>query len=190
MSFSRPVIDEVIPSEYRTVAEDLYPSIIGQGDDRATDAAAAAFAACLGLGAEFSAYLLPPGAARAAADRRLLGHFRNNVELLIQKTWVEKADEAHKEKLLDRVPVFVAEMEKGDYERALKTFIHIAEELAYLLFGSQSRKGDFIAYASRIDPPMGLFWWYSGNLASILGSRREDAVRSVLLIGVAYLASM
>ena len=32
------------------------------------------------------------------------------MELLVQKTWVEKADEAHKEKLLDRLPGFTKRM--------------------------------------------------------------------------------
>jgi hypothetical protein len=101
---------------------------------------------------------------------------------------VEKADEAHKEKLLDRLPLFVADMEAGDYSRALKTFVHIADELAYLLFGSQSRKGDFIEYVSRIDSQMGLFWWYAGAVSSLLGEEDAKRLRAILLVGVCFLA--
>jgi len=111
------------------------------------------------------------------------------VELLIQKTWVEKADEAHKEKLLDRIPVFLSDMENSDYGRALKTFTHILDELSYLLFGSQSHKGDFLAYTFRIDPQVGLFWWYAGNLASLLGSDDQGSLNAVILIGVCFLSA-
>ncbi|HCM27664.1 MAG: hypothetical protein A2Z99_09625 [Treponema sp. GWB1_62_6] len=190
MSFARPVLDEVIPDEYRTIAGELFsdPGVAARTYQKDVER----FAEVLGIIAEFRASCASSNspANAAVSDRRLLGHFRNNVELLIQKTWVEKADEAHKEKLLDRIPVFVLDMERADYERALRTFIHILDELAYLLFGTQSRKGDFIEYAFRIDANLGLFWWYAGNLASLLGETDEKRIRAVLVIGVCYLSSI
>jgi hypothetical protein len=187
MSVARPFIDEVIPSEFRAVAEHLFPETDDHSDGAASELAAARFAATLGVGEEYERCVLAQDD-RERADRRLLAHFRNNVELLVQKTWVEKADEAHKEKLLDRLPLFVADMEAGDYSRALKTFVHIADELAYLLFGSQSRKGDFIEYVSRIDSQMGLFWWYAGAVSSLLGEEDAKRLRAILLVGVCFLA--
>jgi hypothetical protein len=188
MNFARPVLDEVIPAEYRVIAGELFSdaglAAYPKGIER--------FAEVLGVVAEFRESFDPGKATLGTpvSDRRLLGHFRNNVELLIQKTWVEKADEAHKEKLLDRIPVFVLDMERSDYPRALRTFIHILDELAYLLFGAQSRKGDFIEYAFRIDAHLGLFWWYAGNLSSMLGETDERRIRAVLVIGVCYLSSI
>ncbi len=187
MSVARPFIDEVIPFEFRSVAEKLFPEADGVSNGASSEETAARFAAILGVGQEYERCALA-AADRERADRRLLAHFRNNVELLVQKTWVEKADEALKEKLLDRLPVFVTEMETADYGRALKTFVHIADELAYLLFGSQSRKGDFIEYVSRIDSQMGLFWWYAGAVSSLLGEGDAQRVRAILLIGVCFLA--
>lgn len=184
MSSTLSNIQEPIPSEYRDIAERLFPS---PGTGARSDAAALDFARRLGVGNDFSALVAGTDGERAL--RRQLGHFRNNVELLIQKTWVEKADEAHKEKLLDRIPVFVADLEKGDAERALKSFVHILDELAYLLFGAQSHKADFIEYAFRIDPQIGLFWWYAGRLSSLLGSSDPAALRSTLLVGVCFLAA-
>ena len=186
MSVARPFIDEVIPSEFRSVAEKLFPETDGVSNGAAAQNAAR-FAAILGVGEEYERCALAT-VDRARADHRLLAHFRNNVELLVQKTWVEKADEALKEKLLDRLPVFVNEMEVADYGRALKSFAHIADELAYLLFGSQSRKSDFIEYVSRIDSQMGLFWWYAGAVSSLLDVRDAERIRSILLIGVCFLA--
>ena len=184
MSSTLSNLQEPIPAEYREVAERLFPST---GTGAHAEAAALEFARQLGVGNDFSAIFSSEDGERAL--KRQLGHFRNNVELLIQKTWVEKADEAHKEKLLDRIPVFVADIEKGDSERALRTFVHILDELAYLLFGAQSHKADFIEYAFRIDPQIGLFWWYAGKLSSLLGSPDPLALRSFLLIGVCFLAS-
>jgi hypothetical protein len=187
MSVVRPFIDEVIPSEFRAVAEHLFPDTAGASNGDAPESVSARFAAALGVGEEYERCVLTSGD-RERADRRLLAHFRNNVELLVQKTWVEKADEAHKEKLLDRLPLFVSDMEAADYGRALKAFVHIADELAYLLFGSQSRKSDFIEYVSRIDPQMGLFWWYAGAISSLLGEGDDKRLRAILLIGVCFLA--
>jgi hypothetical protein len=184
MSFAPPVIDEVIPAEYRAIAGDLFTS----GD--ATGGNALRFASFLGISDDYAQLVSVDIETKTRADRRILGHFRNNLELLIQKTWVEKADEAHKEKLLSRVPSLVSDLERQDYSRALKTFIQIIDELGYLLFGAQSRKGDFIEYTFRIDPSLGLFWWYAGRLSSLVGDGDTDHVRALLMIGVCYLADL
>jgi len=182
-----PVIDEVIPAEYRTIAEQLFPPAGTGLPGTYTETEIRRFADLLGVGPDCMPVMDHQQIAQA--DRRLLGHFRNNVELLIQKTWVEKADEAHKEKLLDRIPVFVADMEQGAYPRALQTFVLILDELAYLLFGSQSRKGDFIEYTFRIDGQIGLFWWYAGKLSSVAGNAEPATLRPILMIGVCFLAA-
>jgi hypothetical protein len=167
--------------------------------------AAAAFAEALGIGAEYQRLL----AANQVGSREMheyLCHFQNNLDLLVQKTWVEKADEARKEKLQDRIPGFVAGIKQGNFQRALEEFGAILEELAYLFFGAQSAKGDFTEYTFRIDTQMGLFWWYGGRLGSlhrICGNIRppdakdgagpgEDVQKNlwaVLLIGICYLTN-
>jgi hypothetical protein len=189
MSIAPPAIDDVIPAEYRTAAGDLFPietdAPLGSVLDRCLK-----FAESLGISEDYRPLLSDVADIRSRADRRILGHFRNNVDLLIQKTWVEKADESYKEKLLNRIPSLVADLEGTDYEHALKTLIHIVDELAYLLFGGQSRKGDFIEYVFRIDPCLGLFWWYAGRLSSVVGVCDPERLRPLILLGVCFLADL
>jgi len=188
MSSSPAVIDEVIPTEYRNIAEQLFPAAGSEAPRMFAEKDIRRFADLLGVGTDCADVMRAN--ALDQADHRLLGHFRNNVELLIQKTWVEKADEFHKEKLLERIPLFVADVEAGAYRRALATFVLILDELAYLLFGSQSRKGDFIEYTFRIDGQIGLFWWYAGKLSSVPDSAEPAVLRSVLMIGICFLAAL
>ena len=171
-----------IPAEYRTTAEALFPPKRCPNVETAEE-----FAEILGIGADYR-YILSPD--RSEKDiQHLLGHFQNNLDLLIQKTWVEKDDEQRKERLLDRVPGFIAAIEGGDYRRALADFGHILDDLAYLLFGAQSHKEDFTEYPLRIDTQMGLFWWYGGELGCLDESQDAEYLRAVLMIGVCYLTN-
>ena len=186
-----PCINLAIPGDYRTIAERLFPLggfPAGQGPDLK---AAVNFAKALGIGSDYRQLL-----ALDKADRKMrtyLEHFQNNLDLLIQKTWVEKADEARKEQLQDEVPEFMAVIEQGNFQQALEKFGAILEELAYLFFGAQSAKDDFTEYTFRIDIQMGLFWWYGGKLGSLKNLREEardaEALWAVLLIGVCYLTN-
>jgi hypothetical protein len=187
-------IDKSIPGEYRTIAEKLFPPggfPPGKGPSKA---AARAFAEVLGIGADYKRLLLVHKT--GGEMNRFLAHFQNNLNLLIQKTWVEKADEDRKEKLEARVPSFIREIEGGDFQRALHDFGAILEELAYLFFGSQSTREDFTEYALRIDIQMGLFWWYGGQLGclvrSAIGKEQaadDESLWAVLLIGICYLTN-
>ena len=188
-----PCINPSIPDEYRKIAETLFPPAgfpPGRGPDLK---AVAAFAEELGIEADYQRLL-----ALDKKNRELqtfLEHFQNNLDLLIQKTWVEKADESRKEKLQDNIPPFMALIEQGDLYQALEDFGAILDELAYLLFGAQSEKEDFTEYTFRIDTQMGLFWWYGGRLASLNGLSKKNSGRNVkvlwavLLIGLCYLTN-
>jgi hypothetical protein len=188
-----PSIDSAVPGEYRKIAASLFPLgkfPPGHGPNLKT---AAACAEALGIGADYQRLL--------ALDRKnrdmqtFLEHFQNNLDLLIQKTWVEKADETRKEKLQDEVPPFMALIEQGNFHQALEIFGAILEELAYLFFGTQSTKDDFTEYTFRIDAQMGLFWWYGGRLASLKelseknNARNAQVLWAVLLIGLCYLTN-
>jgi len=172
-------IGKAIPREYRKAAEALFPAGIRQNF---TD-----FADKLGVGTDYRR--LDAGWGNPGELEKLLHSFRNNLELLIQKTWVEKADEDRKEKLLDRIPGFIALINEGDYFKALGEFGGILEELAWLLFGSQSHENDFYDYVFRIDHQLGLFWWYGGQLEHFLSAEQKDGetFREVLLLGLCYL---
>jgi hypothetical protein len=184
-----PCINLAIPCEYRKTAETLFP-VGGFTSGRGPDLKAAGdFAEALGIGADFRRLL-----ALDKNDKQLrafLEHFQNNLELLIQKTWVEKADEARKERLQDELPGFMAVIEQGNFQQALEQFGSILEELAWLFFGAQSTKDDFTEYTFRIDGQMGLFWWYGGRLGSLKGLTAVDAelLRAILFIGICYLTN-
>lgn len=197
-----PHANEAIPQEYRKIAEDLFPPGAPEAGQGPSLKSAEAFAEILGIGADYKRLLYTQ---RSGAEMvHFLGHFQNNLYLLIQKTWVEKGDEARKEKLQDRIPGFIAEIEGGDYRKALKEFGGVLEELTHLLFGAQSHKDDFAEYAFRIDLQMGLFWWYGGQIGCLkpayegkqgIGVAKgandpcNEGLWAVLLLGICYLTN-
>ena len=179
-----------ILGEYRSIAEALFP-LDGLSPGQEPDlAAAACFAEALGLGVEYQRLL---GVKKDTTEMRgFLGHFQNNLDLLIQKTWVEKSDESRKEKLQDDVPPFMDLIMKEQFPQAIDAFGVIMEELAYLFFGTQSTKDDFTEYTFRIDLQMGLFWWYGSQLGILKKtgiSLSNDYLWALLLIGICYLTN-
>jgi hypothetical protein len=182
----------VLPGEYRKPAERLFPED-GYSKGQVPDfKSTAAFAKSLGIDADYQRLL--------ALDKNsgdmltFLEHFQNNLDLLIQKTWVEKSEERRKDHLQDKIPVFMGLIENGDYTKAIEEFALILEELASLFFGIQSSKNDFTEYTFRIDAQMGLFWWYGARLNRLkeLGgkiSRDDKILWAVLLLGLCYLTN-
>jgi hypothetical protein len=184
-----PCINLAIPGEYRKIAESLFPLNGFNAGLGPSLQAAGDFAEALGIGAEYQRIL-----ALQKDDEQMrifLEHFQNNLDLLIQKTWVEKADESRKEKLQDEVPGFMTIIQRGNFQDALEEFGAILEELAWLFFGAQSAKDDFTEYTFRIDTQMGLFWWYGARLGCLKNLETPDieTLRAVLLIGICYLTN-
>ena len=179
---------KVLPKNFRGVAEKLFPHSRGKSSSIPSLDAAKNFARELGIGEDYKDLL------KERDMNEFLERFQNNLDLLIQKTWVEKADEDRKNALLDKIPPLISLIENEKYPEALKEFGIILEELAYLFFGSQSQKDDFTEYTFRIDLEMGLFWWYgsmlgrSQNLDWTLKANREVQL-SVLLLGICYLTN-
>jgi len=68
-------------------------------------------------------------------------------------------------------------------------FNEILNELAYLLFGSQSDKEDFSEYTFRIDAQMGLFWLYGSRLSFFKELKDDKTLWAVLLLGLCYLTN-
>ena len=187
-----PSTSKALPKEYRGTAEALFnPGGFPEGKGPSLETAKA-FSAILGIGEDYKQLLTVYNSGQAGGD--FLNRFQNNLDLLIQKTWVEKTDETRKNELLDRVPPFISLIENEDYPGALDEFGAILEGLAYLFFGTQSQKDDFAEYVLRIDPQMGLFWWYGGQ---INGARKATWVKNVdrsvlyalLLLGICYLTN-
>lgn len=151
------------------------------------------YAKALGIGIEFQRLLTLDKSSEEI--KTFLEHFQNNLDLLIQKTWVEKSDERRKRALQDKVSPFVTTIEQGDYLKAIEFFGSILEELSFLFFGTQAEKDDFTEYTFRIDEQMGLFWWYSSKLvllkelSSLNLSRDDKALWAILLIGLCFLTN-
>jgi len=184
--------NNAIPDEYRNITAGLFPA---EGFPEGTGPVMEniiSFAGILGLGNESRN---PLSVLKSGAEtENLLFSFQNNLDLLIQKTWVEKSEEIRKENLLDKIPGFVKGIEENRYPDVLEEFGVILEELAWLFFGEQSRKDDFTAYTLRIDTQMGLFWWYGNQLcspAALEWMRRTDReiLKTILFLGICYLTN-
>lgn len=173
------LIPAAFPEEYRGIAERLFSTVSGEESVEA-------FANALGIGNDYRRFLTLTD--REETHKRL-AHFQNNLALLIQKTWVEKADENRKEKLQEQVPDFIVKIEQNDYENALKDFSIILDELSYLFFGLQSKREDFTEYTFRIDAQIGLFWWYGTHLGAFFQKKDSEYLKSLLMLGICYLTN-
>ena len=147
----------------------------------------------LGNPGEFSFYIHCTEDQKLIRTFHLLRVFRENVELLVHKTWVNEADEKPKEILFEDLKVFIEDYRAGRMGSAFRRFVSIARAIPSLLFGSAGRAPDFLEYAFRIDPKFGLFFWYVGELekqmrSSVEIADKDDLCRIETLLG-AYILS-
>jgi hypothetical protein len=142
---------------------DLFNDLVSaQGADR--EAISIRLADILGNPGEFSFYINCTEDQKLIRTFHLLRVFRENVELLVHKTWVTEGDEKPKAILLDDLEVFIQDYREGRMSSSFRRFISIARAIPALLFGSAGRAPDFLEYAFRIDPKFGLFFWFVGEL--------------------------
>jgi hypothetical protein len=185
--------NSAIPGEYRKVAERLFPKDGISWGQKPDMKSAVEFAKALGINVDYQRLL---SLEKNNNELKIfMEHFQNNLDLLIQKTWVEKHDETRKDTLQEKLPLFMATIGKEDFFKAIEEFGVILKELAYLFFGTQSEKEDFTEYTFRIDAQMGLFWWYGGRLALLKelkdkNRKNDDKVLwAILLLGLCYLTN-
>lgn len=116
---------------------------------------------------------------------KLLASFKNNLTLLIQKTWVEKSDIALKDQLLYQLDIFLGNEEwKNNYN----LFLQIINQAVFLMFGQKPDSSDFAEYSLRIDPEFGIFWWYISNLPPKT-EWSEEKCRIAMMLGMFFLAN-
>jgi hypothetical protein len=186
-----------VPVEYHKVLDNLFSEnvlVLGKAPaPRAIDV----FAGSMGIAANYTRLkrsivkkqrmgMHTDNDAYGGGLRIFLARFQENFDLMIAKTWVEKDDEERKERLVWKIPDFIKQIEKGEYAGALVEFSGIIRELAYLLFGEQSKKDDFLDYTFRIDSAMGLFFWYGFHL-DVFYQQKDEIARDILLLGMCYL---
>lgn len=117
---------------------------------------------------------------------KLIKSFKNNLKLLIQKTWVEKSDVELKEKILFQLDELFNN--NINWQESYPKFLEILENAVYLMFGQQTKSQDFAEYSLRIDPEFGIFWWYIKSLPALTQWPNEKC-RDAILLGMYFLAN-
>ena len=118
---------------------------------------------------------------------KLVQSFKNNLTLLIQKTWVEKTDIELKEQVLYQLEQLFSTKQKS-WKNSYALFIEILHNAVYLMFGQKTDKDEFCEYALRLDPEFGVFWWYVSNLPHT-AEWKEEKCRLAILLGMYFLAN-
>ena len=117
---------------------------------------------------------------------KLLISFKNNLTLLIQKTWVEKSDIALKDQLLFQLDQLLKDNQTWLENYGL--FRQIINQAVFLMFGQQTDSEEFTEYTLRIDPEFGIFWWYISNLPDSI-NWAEEKCKIAMLLGMYFLAN-
>ena len=128
--------------------------------------------------------------AKEAADfeSKLISSFQKNLSLLVQKTWIEKSDAELKENVLYKLNEYCEAISKGEWNKSYPTLLQIVGDVVYLMFGNQSKNGDFEEYSLRIDPEFGIFWLYMNSLPKEHEWEQKKA-RVAMLLGMFFLAN-
>lgn len=189
MTITQTTREDVLITEYKKVAQELYPLILEANSEKLRNHYAIAFGNVLGTPGEFFKYVSDSGNGYTANISSLLERFSHNITLLISKTWVEAADEKHKTILFEKLELFSNHFFHDENKILCKDFICLSEDTLELMFGEQVKSKDFIKYAFRIDPRFGLFTWFLENLKESLKSANPESLKTLLLLGMYFLAS-
>lgn len=180
--------DDSMPDAVRKAANVLLPRFIASAEDSSLAPLVIELAAVLGDSGNFRAIVSEKSTQRDLSEQKLVSGFQKNIELLVQKTWVEKADEALKDEILFRITNLCRNLSQYDYHTALSEFLPVLRDVVFLLFGSLSKTDSFLEYAVRIDPDFGFFWYYITNLPAH-DNWSEEKCRDAVLLGICFLAN-
>ncbi len=122
------------------------------------------------------------------AELHLVQSFHKNLQLLVQKTWVEQSDAELKEQVLFRLNELCKNMSEKTYSASYLPFFNMLSDAVYLMFGVQTQSEEFAEYALRIDPEFGIFWWYISKLPKEK-KWSDEKCRLALLLGMYFLAN-
>lgn len=118
-------------------------------------------------------------------EKKLITSFMKNMQLLVQKTWVEEAEEEFKDETLYRINSLCQKLinanDKSIYKTNFKECFLILHDTILLLFGNLVNTENFLDYAIRIDPSFGFFWYYIDLIGKLENVSIEKARYSVLL---------
>lgn len=145
-------------------------------------------AQAFGSAKEFTTLVSQNDTEKDEAEAKLLKSFHNNLQLLVQKTWVEKNDETVKDQLLDQLELICTDLANKNYTQTYSSMLSVLSDAVYLMFGSSVKKEDFAEYALRIDPDFGTFWWYLQSLPQEQ-DWNTNKIRMALLLGMCFIAN-
>ncbi len=117
---------------------------------------------------------------------KLVTSFKNNLTLLIQKTWVEKSDIALKDQLLYKLDQLLKENKEWNANYSL--FREIIDQAVFLMFGQPTDSPEFCEFSLKIDPMFGIFWWYISSLPK-KPDWSEEKFRTAMSVGMYFLAN-
>ncbi len=155
-------VDALVTESEKKVFELFDTMTRSTGQERAKSAIA--IANLLGNPGEFSFYIECTEDQRLIRVFHLLRIFRENMTLLINKTWADGTENLNQEELLGDLARFVEEYRDGRLVSAFRNFVRISRQIPSLLFGPLGKANDFLEYAFRIDPKFGLFFWFIGEI--------------------------
>lgn len=180
--------DSSMPAAVQKAFSESLPFFIGISSDAALAKTAVQLAEAFGDQGTFSATMSSKNAFRDESEKHLVHSFQKNLELLVQKTWVEKADESMKEEILFRINTLCCNLSRYDYHTSLSEFLPVLLDVVYLLFGNLVKNEYFLEYAVRIDPDFGFFWYYLNSLPPHK-DWSEEKCRAAVLLGIFFLAN-
>ena len=185
-------IDIQLPEQIHKAAVEYLPAFLSAEDTEVLAVQALRIARALHGGGTFEQVFTGAEPITQHYQINLIRSFEKNVRLLVDKMWVEKADEDVKEDILYRLHCFCESMQQAknpvNYANVLPECLGVLHDVVLLLFGRQIDSEGFLEYAIRIDPDFGLFWYYLECLTAQPKLSTEKA-RLAIFLGIYFLAN-
>ena len=181
-------VEDPADLDVEKAAFEIYPLLAETDNAVLRREYACALADLVGGPGAFRSYVTGSSGELQARRARLLAVLKDNVSLLIAKTWVDRHDEGRKSEALAILDTFTGHIEAGDNVAAIADFVRLSDAIASLLFGEEADSDGFIDYVFRIDPRLGLFYWFVDRLRG-QGAVDPDLALVELLIATYALAS-
>ncbi len=181
-------VEDPADLDIEKAAFEIFPLFVGTANTVSRREYASALADIIGGPGAFRRYIAGNAGDLVASRAHLIEVFKDNVRLLVAKTWVEGKDEARKEQALSGLDSFAALVASGNHHEAIPAFVAVADSVAELLFGEVPGDPGFMDYVFRIDPRLGIFYWYVDRLRE-QGAVETDLAQIEVLLGTYALAS-
>ncbi len=181
-----------LPEPIKTAALEYLPAFLTAEDAETVAVQALLIARAFHAGGSFEQVFTHTEPITRHYEINLIRSFEKNVQLLVEKMWVEKSNEDVKDDILFRLHCFCQSMQEAerpaDYVTLVPECVGVLHDVVLLLFGQQIDDDNFLEYAVRIDPDFGLFWYYLECLTAHPQLSAEKAQLAIFL-GIYFLAN-